>query len=309
MKLNIALGIATFAIAHVAFSANPDLPIGKVCDPSLIDQDGVETTVPSVYLYKGGKRHYYTYEVDSASNGMIRRDVTFGEITSLCNEGIGISLLADTTETNQNAQSQLALATAAAASLPISFSIIRRTGNVYGNLTASGSRPAGMTTQWSSFNFKSVGYPASEHVAFVHFVDAVLESQGNLVGNGFTIGNISQHPSGNGCGGTNWPNVPAYNTQVESFWVGGNALWGNTCAQNPNGLVNGTTYSFVLHANTGEWVSYSRAGIPAPPAVYTGDVNPNWNPDNGGIRIGSTNFSPFQSNFTLTFTQVNTGWF
>lgn len=226
-------------------------------------------------MYKDEDGRYYTPEFDSVTGDTIERDVKFSEIQKLCKDGFGISLIdkgktakVQTTVDDNLDGTLVAQATASSASLPSSFSIIRRYGNVFGNLTVSGTRPSGTSTQWSAFNFTSYGYPKSEHVAFVHFVDAVLESQGNLVGNGFVIGNVSGHSSGEGCGGTNWPNTPVYNSEIESFWVGGNALWGATCAQNPNGLQEGVTYSFILHANTNEWVAYSRSGVPAPPAVY-----------------------------------------
>lgn len=41
----------------------------------------------------------------------------------------------------------------------------------------------------------------------------------------------------------------------------------------------------------------------------TGNVNPDFDPNDGGIRVGSTNNVSWEGNFTLSFTQVATGWF
>jgi hypothetical protein len=196
-------------------------------------------------------------------------------------------------------------------SIPTTFSIVRRQGVLYGNIWTSEAAPVGLTTQYTKFDFRAIAYSGTlEHLPVVLFLDAAAlgETPAQLVGNGLLVGDVSL--TTNGCGSVSAPGSPAYNSQYEAFWRGGNYLWSTSCA--PAAVVDGMVYSFELHASTGSWLWYQRsiegAAEYSAPSTYTLDNRPSFDATQGGTFFGSTNMYP-GSDFTLEFSNVKVDWF
>lgn len=257
----------------------------------------------NVVLYSDKSGAIYTYEIQLTGKDraykMVPRAVSRDEVNAIQAEGFDVSLKAET-----------AVAEGLISSLPSSFSIIRRFGNVYGNIWTGGTRPPNTTTQWVVFNLKSYGYnQIGEHVATSLFLDAnaLASTPPYIVGNGMIIGDVHLRTADDGgCGSASWPTVPIYNSQVEAYWAGGNWIYGASCET--VALQDATTYSFTLHATTNGWVAY-WTNLGYPPGIYTLNQRPSWNPDNGGILFASTGDQAGGPDFTLNFTNVYTGWF
>ena len=195
--------------------------------------------------------------------------------------------------------------------LPAAFSIVRRRGAVYGNLWSTATTPDGATAQWLMFDVRSAAYEGQgEHAPIALFLDArrLTATPPAIVGNGMVFGEVQL--ALNGCGGPSSPDAGIFNTEVEAFWSSGNHLWSSTCG-GPT-LSDETTYSVVLRATADGWVAFANAsggtGIAAPPAVYTPAQRPPLTPTNGGVLMASTNFCPACSEFSLYFSNVDTGW-
>jgi hypothetical protein len=174
----------------------------------------------------------------------------------------------------------------------------------------SASAPQGYTTQYTTFNFETIGFStAEEHAVVTLFLDG--QAQGgtppSLIGNGIVLGNVSQRY--NGCGSSQAPSAPVMNTQYEAFWSGGNYLWPGSCAS--MNLSDSTTHSVEVHASTGSWVWYQRTTggtTYSASAVYTLIERPSFDATNGGILFGATDMTN-GSDFSLYFTNVVVGWF
>lgn len=112
-----------------------------------------------------------------------------------------------------------------------------------------------------------------------------------------------------GCGSTSWPSYPIYDSQIEAYWSTSNWIYGSTC--DLYGAFDGTSYSWDIQANVNSWISYTKIGAGhtySPPAVYTLNQRPSFDPNQGGLLFAVTNDVP-GVNFRLDFSAVTTGWF
>lgn len=194
-------------------------------------------------------------------------------------------------------------------SIPSSFTLLRLYGVLYGdNYYTSASAPSGYSTQYTTFDVTPPNFSSTlEHAVAVLFVDAAAQPN-SLIGNGIIIGDVSG--TYNGCGSSQAPNVPGDNSQYEAFWTNGNYLYPGSCAS--SALVDGNTYSFVVHASTGSWLWYQRSyggTTHSPSAVYTLNQRPSFDSSKGGVFFGVTNMVPDSGGFSLYFTNVTVGWF
>ena len=109
----------------MAFAALPD-------DASASPFSGAGNGAPAIYFPVGVAGLERRELAPRFANGIGRIPVSRDEVIRLCTEGFIVHAL-DT------------------GSPPASFSIIRRSGHVYGNLWNTGRTLAGMTTQWLAF--------------------------------------------------------------------------------------------------------------------------------------------------------------
>jgi len=209
----------------MAFAALPDDASANLCPFS-----GAGNGAPAIYFPVGVAGLERLELAPGFANGIGRIPVSRDELIRLCTEGFIVHAL-DT------------------GSPPASFSIVRRSGHVYGNLWNTGRTPAGMTTQWLAFDMDAVGYfGQGEHVPVALFLDAdaLVASPPAIVGNGMVIGEVNLAP--NGCGSPAFPAAPAGNGEIEAYWRNGNALFGDSCGAIP--LRNAVDYRFVVEADT-----------------------------------------------------------
>jgi hypothetical protein len=194
--------------------------------------------------------------------------------------------------------------------LPNALSIVRRGARVYGNLWNAAARPIGVRTQWLRFRIEMAGYVGQgEHVPVALFADvrALVATPAAIIGNGIVIGEVYLAP--NGCGGVTFPSVPVANSEVEAFWRGGNALWGESCGD--VALADGHGYGFLVAADADGAVRYENdvdVRMVSPPTIDTSARRPPFDPAIGGILIASTNFCSPCADFEIHFTQIASGW-
>lgn len=214
-------------------------------------------------------------------------------------------------------------------SLPPDFTIVRLSGVVYGVVLSAAyfhtsgfytiaQRPADTTTQWLNFGVNmSASYKDTlEHIAVTLFLTPNVptpEIGPQIIGNGMVIGSTQNWSTSTpgpdliGCGGSG-SGYPAFNSQIEAFWVGGNAVFDSTCQ--PQSAPLGQTQFYTLHANMYQDVAYWGPGL-TPRAKNTSSVRPTyWDPNGGGVLIFTTTVpgNP-QNDFSIQFTQVQGGWF
>ncbi|MBL8372284.1 MAG: hypothetical protein JNK28_12930 [Burkholderiaceae bacterium] len=241
----------------------------------------------------------------------------------LAHESVDLSRVAVPT----SERARLASATAwALPSLPPEFSVVRLSGIVYGVILSAAyfhtsgfytiaQRPAGTTTQWLNFGVNmSPSYQATqEHIAVTLFLTPNVGALA-IIGNGMVIGSTqawstsTPGPDLIGCGGPG-SGYPAFNSQIEAFWVGGNAVFDSTCQ--PQSAPLGQTQFYTLHANMYQDVAYWGPGL-TPRAKNTSSVRPTyWDPNGGGVLVFTTTEDRNTQgiDFDIQFTQVQGGWF
>lgn len=124
------------------------------------------------------------------------------------------------------------------------------------------ARPAGCTTQWLSFRFRSRGMQAASpgsHFAVVLRAELGRDATGvprTISGRGITLGDTSLAALPAHC-----PGAPAESfggargAQVESFWPGGNFLYRDACILD-EGLRDDTDYRLHLHVRDDRWIGF-----------------------------------------------------
>ena len=271
----------------MAFAALPDDASANLCPFS-----GAGNGAPAIYFPVGVAGLEPLELAPGFANGIGRIPVSRDELIRLCTEGFIVHAL-DT------------------GSPPASFSIVRRSGHVYGNLWNTGRTPAGMTTQWLAFDMDAVGYfGQGEHVPVALFLDAdaLVASPPAIVGNGMVIGEVNLAP--NGCGSPAFPAAPAGNGEIEAYWRNGNALFGDSCGAIP--LRNAVDYRFVVEADTAGVVHYESSSatttIASSPLIDTSPTRPSFDAANAGILVASTNFCSACADFDLHFREFASGW-
>ena len=271
----------------MAFAALPDDASANLCPFS-----GAGNGAPAIYFPVGVAGLERLELAPGFANGIGRIPVSRDELIRLCTEGFIVHAL-DT------------------GSPPASFSIVRRSGHVYGNLWNTGRTPAGMTTQWLAFDMDAVGYfGQGEHVPVALFLDAdaLVASPPAIVGNGMVIGEVNLAP--NGCGSPAFPAAPAGNGEIEAYWRNGNALFGDSCGAIP--LRNAVDYRFVVEADTAGVVHYESSSatttIASSPLIDTSPTRPSFDAANAGILVASTNFCSACADFDLHFREFASGW-
>jgi len=183
------------------------------------------------------------------------------------------------------------------------------------------SRPAGATTQWLCFRFRSAGmqrHSAASHFAIALRAELGFDADGqpiSISGRGITWGDTSQAwaPPDNafavapGFGG-------ARGAQVESFWAGGNFLYRQARLLD-QGLVDGTNYHVHLHVSDERWVAFwvlDDAGRPIDPAghacVQDRAEHP-VAPDRTGIVIALGRAPRETGPWQAEFSELEWGWF
>jgi hypothetical protein len=259
---------------------------------SICPSHAVEDARPPIYLPVGTGGLTRLELSPGVPGGLRRIDVSGNEIATLCTEGFDVRPLATD-------------------SLPASFSVVRRSGRVYGNLWTAERTPGDVATQWLALDVKSVGYfGQGEHVPIALFLDArsLVDTPAAIIGNGIIIGEVNLAP--NGCGGTSFPAVPIANSEIEAYWRRGNSLWGESCGV--AALRDGHVYRFLVEADTAGVVHYeSREGttaLAASPLIDTSARRPSFDPEHAGILIASTNFCSACADFEIHFTNVASGW-
>jgi len=271
----------------MAFAALPDDASANLCPFT-----GAGNGAPAIYFPVGVAGLERLELAPGFANGIGRIPVSRDELIRLCTEGFIVHAL-DT------------------GSPPASFSIVRRSGHVYGNLWNTGRTPAGMTTQWLAFDMDAVGYfGQGEHVPVALFLDAdaLVASPPAIVGNGMVIGEVNLAP--NGCGSPAFPAAPAGNGEIEAYWRNGNALFGDSCGAIP--LRNAVDYRFVVEADTAGVVHYESSSatttIASSPLIDTSPTRPSFDAANAGILVASTNFCSACADFDLHFREFASGW-
>lgn len=275
---------------------------------SITTYAGQAVTTGPVVLYSDNNGAAFTYVIQSTgghdSHRVIKKAVSEAEINAIKAAGFDVSLL--TTASSPGRRSTQAAnvhAYGLVSSIPSSFTILRLYGQSYGNIWTSGTRPSNATTQFLAFDFQSYGYDGiGEHTAISLFLDEsaleVPDPDKRIVGNGMLIGDT--HLTSGGC------TSPVYNSQIEAFWATGNYLYSDSCET--TAFQDGPTYSIQMQANTGGWVAYGT-NLDTPPAIYTLNQRPSWDPDQGGVLFAATNFNSYGGDYTLHFSNVSTGWF
>jgi hypothetical protein len=283
----LVLACITFFGCRMAFAALPDDASANLCPFS-----GAGNGAPAIYFPVGVAGLERLELAPGLANGIGRIPVSRDELIRLCTEGFIVHAL-DT------------------GSPPASFSIVRRSGHVYGNLWNTGRTPAGMTTQWLAFDMDAVGYfGQGEHVPVALFLDAdaLVASPPAIVGNGMVIGEVNLAP--NGCGSPAFPAAPAGNGEIEAYWRNGNALFGDSCGAIP--LRNAVDYRFVVEADTAGVVHYESSSatttIASSPLIDTSPTRPSFDAADAGILIASTNFCSACADFDLHFREFASGW-
>jgi hypothetical protein len=283
----LVLACITFFGCRMAFAALPDDASANLCPFT-----GAGTGAPAIYFPVGVAGLERLELAPGLANGIGRIPVSRDELIRLCTEGFIVHAL-DT------------------GSPPASFSIVRRSGHVYGNLWNTGRTPAGMTTQWLAFDMDAVGYfGQGEHVPVALFLDAdaLVASPPAIVGNGMVIGEVNLAP--NGCGSPAFPAAPAGNGEIEAYWRNGNALFGDSCGAIP--LRNAVDYRFVVEADTAGVVHYESSSatttIASSPLIDTSPTRPSFDAANAGILVASTNFCSACADFDLHFREFASGW-
>jgi hypothetical protein len=283
----LVLACITFFGCRMAFAALPDDASANLCPFS-----GAGNGAPAIYFPVGVAGLERLELAPGLANGIGRIPVSRDELIRLCTEGFIVHAL-DT------------------GSPPASFSIVRRSGHVYGNLWNTGRTPAGMTTQWLAFDMDAVGYfGQGEHVPVALFLDAdaLVASPPAIVGNGMVIGEVNLAP--NGCGSPAFPAAPAGNGEIEAYWRNGNALFGDSCGAIP--LRNAVDYRFVVEADTAGVVHYESSSatttIASSPLIDTSPTRPSFDAANAGILVASTNFCSACADFDLHFREFASGW-
>jgi hypothetical protein len=283
----LVLACITFFGCRMAFAALPDDASANLCPFT-----GAGNGAPAIYFPVGVAGLERLELAPGFANGIGRIPVSRDELIRLCTEGFIVHAL-DT------------------GSPPASFSIVRRSGHVYGNLWNTGRTPAGMTTQWLAFDMDAVGYfGQGEHVPVALFLDAdaLVASPPAIVGNGMVIGEVNLAP--NGCGSPAFPAAPAGNGEIEAYWRNGNALFGDSCGAIP--LRNAVDYRFVVEADTAGVVHYESSSatttIASSPLIDTSPTRPSFDAANAGILVASTNFCSACADFDLHFREFASGW-
>jgi hypothetical protein len=283
----LVLACITFFGCRMAFAALPDDASANLCPFT-----GAGNGSPAIYFPVGVAGLERLELAPGLANGIGRIPVSRDELIRLCTEGFIVHAL-DT------------------GSPPASFSIVRRSGHVYGNLWNTGRTPAGMTTQWLAFDMDAVGYfGQGEHVPVALFLDAdaLVASPPAIVGNGMVIGEVNLAP--NGCGSPAFPAAPAGNGEIEAYWRNGNALFGDSCGAIP--LRNAVDYRFVVEADTAGVVHYESSSatttIASSPLIDTSPTRPSFDAANAGILVASTNFCSACADFDLHFREFASGW-
>jgi len=288
-KAATALVVAciTLSACRMAFAALPDDASANLCPFS-----GARNHAPAIYFPVGVAGLERLELAPGFANGIGRIPVSRDEVIRLCTEGFIVHAL-DT------------------GSPPASFSIVRRSGRVYGNLWNTGRTPAGMTTQWLAFDMEAVGYfGQGEHVPVALFLDAdaLVASPPAIVGNGMVIGEVNFAP--NGCGSPAFPAAPAGNGEIEAYWRNGNALFGDSCGAIP--LHNAVDYRFIVEADTAAVVHYESSSatttIASSPLIDTSAARPSFDAANAGILVASTNFCSACADFDVHFREFASGW-
>lgn len=283
----LVLACVTFPVCCRAFAASPDDASADLC-PLAHTGNGA----PPIYFPVGVAGLERLELAPGFANGIGRIPVSRDEVTRLCIEGFTVHALD-------------------AGSVPASFSIVRRSGRVYGNLWNAGRTPAGVTTQWLAFDVDAIGYfGQGEHVPIALFLDAhaLVASPPAIVGNGMVIGEVNFAPDG--CGSPAFPAAPAGNGEIEAYWRNGNALFGASCGA--IALRNAAGYRFLVEADTAAIVHYeSRSAttrIASSPPIDTAATRPPLDTGNAGILVASTNFCSACADFELHFRDVASGW-
>lgn len=137
-------------------------------------------------------------------------------------------------------------------------------------------RPAGASTQWLCFRFRSRGMQAASpasHFAIVLRAELGRDEAGvprTISGRGMTLGDTSA-----ACLPARFPGAPAEafggarGAQIESFWPGGNFLYRNARILD-EGLRDEVEYRFHLHVRDDGWCALWLAdawGVPVPGAI------------------------------------------
>lgn len=133
-----------------------------------------------------------------------------------------------------------------------------------------------------------------------------------IIGNGMIVGSNKGWSPANpandliGCGGVG-SGYPPFNSQIESFWILGNAVFNSTCQ--PQQSPVGQTQFYTLHANMYQDVAYWGPGLVAR-SKNTSGYRPYWDPNGGGVLVFSTTHQGDPNiDFSIQFTQVQGGWF
>lgn len=297
----------SFIVSVGAAGAQSLSPNDRLCTgPDMTRADN-----PPVYLLEDAQS-IYRIEVSATANNIRRVAVTTGEIESLCVRGLEVRVL-PLMQSEATSPAPASPLTCNTVVVPGSFTIIRLYGNVYGAFCTTATRPAGKTTQWLDFTMKSTSFNGTGlHAPIALFLNgaALSGSSPAIIGNGILIGDVHLRAWGDGgCGSTSWPSYPIYDSQIEAYWSTSNWIYGSTC--DLYGAFDGTSYSWDIQANVNSWISYTKIGAGhtySPPAVYTLNQRPSFDPNQGGLLFAVTNDVP-GVNFRLDFSAVTTGWF
>lgn len=279
-----------------------------------IDADAVAP----IYLYEDAFGNVLTYDV--ASDGRSRvadagvRYVSSRELAALRSAGFEVRLIARPEDKAADGSDPVI---PMLPELPENFAIVQFKGVVYGNFFVPGDRPAGVTTQWLSYFFKSINmrdFGTHMAISLLFDSDQLVNAYPPTyapaaVGNGMIIGNVAGTPDGCGYGSDD---TPVYNMEVESFWNGGNHLYPETCA--PLGLKDSGLYYVNVSADTVGNVVYDVGGsmVWFSPEVDTAPVRPPGTPGSlsgGGLMFGLVAIPSYPKTVALNFFGVDSGWF
>lgn len=181
-------------------------------------------------------------------------------------------------------------------------------------------RPAGASTQWLSFIFRSVGMQAhspASHFAVVLRAELGRDRHGTPVsisGRGLTLGDTSQAQLPAHCPGASATRFGgARGVQVESFWPGGNFLFREARILD-EGLRDGCDYRVHLHVNDDRWVGFwlaDEGGQPQGRSQVCIQDHPDHPvlPGRSGIVIALGRGPEDGGAWEARFRQISWGWF
>lgn len=182
------------------------------------------------------------------------------------------------------------------------------------------ARPAGASTQWLCFRFRSQGMqqasPAS-HFAVVLRAELGRDACGvpcSISGRGLTLGDTSQAVLPASCPGADRSRFGgARGAQIESFWPGGNFLYREARVLD-EGLRDAFEYRVHLHVRDDGWIGFwlaDAAGRPLPghsAAVLDHPGHPVL-PDRSGVVIALGRGAESGAAWQACFSELAWGWF